>query len=101
MESPKINPHLNSQIICNKNIQWGSSLWGSGLRIERCHCAAQGVAMAHIQALAWEHPCAMGVVKKQKKEKKKIASSINGGGKAGQLHAKESSWTTFSYHMQK
>ena len=45
-------------------------MWGSGLRIERCHCAAQGVAMAHIQALAWEHPCAMGVVKKKKRKEK-------------------------------
>ena len=28
-------------------------------------------------------------------------SSINGVGETGQLHAKESKWTTFSYHIQK
>ena len=31
----------------------------------------------------------------------KTASSINGAGKTGQLHAKESNWTTFSYDKQK
>ena len=29
------------------------------------------------------------------------ASSINGVGKTGQLHVKESNWTTFSHHPQK
>ncbi len=33
--------------------------------------------------------------------KEKRASSINGVGKTGQLHAKESNWTTFSHHIQK
>ena len=32
---------------------------------------------------------------------KKTASSINGFGKTGQLHAKESNWTIFSHHIQK
>ena len=72
----------------------------SGLRIECCHCTAQVVAVAHIQALAWELPCAMGVAKKEKE--KETASSINGGGKAGQLHAKESSrLLSHTYHIQK
>ena len=31
----------------------------------------------------------------------KIASSINGAGKTGQLQAKESKWTTVSQHIQK
>ena len=31
----------------------------------------------------------------------KTASSINGVGKIGQLHAKESNWTTFPYHIVK
>ena len=31
----------------------------------------------------------------------KRASSVNGGGKTGQLHAKESNWTTFSHHIKK
>ena len=31
----------------------------------------------------------------------KTASSINGVGKTGQLHAKESKWTTFLHHEQK
>ena len=31
----------------------------------------------------------------------KAASSINSVGKTGQLHAKESNWTTFSYRIQK
>ena len=30
----------------------------------------------------------------------KTASSINGAGKTGQLHAKESNWTTLSHHAQ-
>ena len=30
-----------------------------------------------------------------------INSSINGVGKTGELQAKESNWTTFSYHIQK
>ena len=31
----------------------------------------------------------------------KTASSINGVEKTGQLHAKDSNWTTFSYDTQK
>ena len=31
----------------------------------------------------------------------KTATSTNDAGKTGQLHAKESNWTTFSYHKQK
>ena len=31
----------------------------------------------------------------------KTASSINCVGKTGQLHAKESNWTTFSHNIQK
>ena len=31
----------------------------------------------------------------------KTASLINGVGKTGQLHVKESNWTTFSHHTQK
>ena len=31
----------------------------------------------------------------------KTPSLINGAGKTGQLHAKESNWTTFSQHEQK
>ena len=31
----------------------------------------------------------------------KTAFSINGVEKTGQLHAKESNWTTFSHHTQK
>ena len=31
----------------------------------------------------------------------KTVSSINGVGKNGQLHAKESNWTTLSHHAQK
>ena len=31
----------------------------------------------------------------------KTASTINGTQKTGQLHAKESNWTTFSHHIQK
>ena len=31
----------------------------------------------------------------------KTASSINGVGKTGQPHTKESNWTSFSYHVQK
>ena len=31
----------------------------------------------------------------------KIASSMNGGGKTGQLHAQESNWNPFLYHLQK
>ena len=31
----------------------------------------------------------------------KTASSINDVGKTGQLHTKESNWTTFSHHIQK
>ena len=31
----------------------------------------------------------------------KTASSTNGIGKTGQLHAKESNWSTLSYHKQK
>ena len=31
----------------------------------------------------------------------KTASSINGVGKAEQLHAKEANWTTFSHHAKK
>ena len=31
----------------------------------------------------------------------KTASSINGVGKTGQLHTKESDWTTLSHHVQK
>ena len=30
----------------------------------------------------------------------KTVSSINGVGKTGQLHTKESNWTTFSHHVQ-
>ena len=38
----------------------------------------------------------------KKNNGEKIASSINGVGKTGKLHAKESSWwTTFSHHIQK
>ena len=33
--------------------------------------------------------------------REKTASSINGVGKTGQLHAKESNWTSFSHHIQK
>ena len=33
--------------------------------------------------------------------REKTAFSINGGGETGQLHAKESNWTTFSHHIQK
>ena len=32
---------------------------------------------------------------------KKTASSINGVGKTGQLHAKELNWTPLSQHAQK
>ena len=31
----------------------------------------------------------------------KTASSINGVGKTGQLHAEETNWTTLSHHAQK
>ena len=31
----------------------------------------------------------------------KTVSSINDVGKTGQVHAKESNWTTFSHHTQK
>ena len=31
----------------------------------------------------------------------KTASLVNDVGKTGQLHAKESDWTTFSHHAQK
>ena len=31
----------------------------------------------------------------------KTASSINGAGKTGQLHAKESNWITLSHYAQK
>ena len=31
----------------------------------------------------------------------KAVSSINSDRKAGQLHAKQSKWTTFSHHIQK
>ena len=31
----------------------------------------------------------------------KTVSSINDAGKTGQLHAKDSNWTTFSHHIQK
>ena len=34
-------------------------------------------------------------------KKKKVASSINAVGEDGQLHAKESNWTTLSHHAQK
>ena len=30
----------------------------------------------------------------------KTASSLNGVGKTGQLHTKESNWTTFSHHVK-
>ena len=30
----------------------------------------------------------------------KTASSLNGVGKTGQLHTKESNWTTFSFHFK-
>ena len=53
----------------------------SGLRIRHCHelwCRSQmqlrshvAVAVALIQPLAWEPPCALGVVLKSKKKKKK------------------------------
>ena len=34
-------------------------------------------------------------------KKKKTASSRNGVGKTGQIHAKESNWTTLPYPIQK
>ena len=30
-----------------------------------------------------------------------MIASVNGVGKTGKLHAKESSWTTFSHNIQK
>ena len=34
-------------------------------------------------------------------KKKKTASSRNGVGETGQIHAKESNWTTLPHHIQK
>ena len=39
--------------------------------------------------------------RRQKYTTGKGAPSISGAGKNGQLHAKESNWTIFSYHIQK
>ena len=43
-------------------------------------------------------PTLVWTVNLQQREWGKDRSSING---VGQLHAKESNWTTFSYHIQK